>query len=106
MLRRRGLGDRLFSDTVSTLEKPIEVCGLRGELQWLTRATCADGSRPWGRDMRKAHEARSGSSSGAARCGDPFGPMVDLYEVPCPEKRYEVYIDMYECGPGESFWPN
>jgi hypothetical protein len=30
--------------------------------------------------------------------------MIDLYEVPCPEKAYEVYIDMYECGPGEDLW--
>lgn len=106
VLKRRGLGDRLFSDTVSTEEKPIEVCGLKGEIEWLTGVTCADGSRPWGRDMHKAHAGRHGSTAGAARCGDPFGPMVDIYEVPCPEKRYAVYMDMYECGPGESFRAN
>jgi hypothetical protein len=99
-LRRRGLGDRLFSDTASTVEAPIEVCGTYGELSWLLRMTCADGSKPWGKDAGKAHAARRGSRGGKPRCGNP-GPMIDLYDVPCPEQHYAVYMDMYECGPGE-----
>jgi hypothetical protein len=99
-LRRRGLGDRLFSDTASSADAPIEVCGPYGELTWLLRMTCADGSKPWGKDERKAHAARSGSQPGKGRCGSS-GPMIDLYEAPCPEKRYAIYMDMYECGPGE-----
>ena len=100
VLRRRGLGDRVFSDTASSVDKPIEVCGIYGELQWLTRLTCADGSRPFGKDLAKAHASRKGSRPGKPRCGAP-GPFLDIYEVPCPEKRYAVYMDMYECGPGE-----
>jgi hypothetical protein len=100
VLRKRGLGDRWFSETVSSVAAPIEVCGTYGELSWLLRATCADGSKPWGQDALKAHAARRGSRAGMPRCGGP-GPMIDLYEVPCPEKRYAVYMDMYECGPGE-----
>jgi hypothetical protein len=104
VLLRRGLGDRSFGDTATTERTPIQVCGILGEVKWLTRITCADGSRPWGDDIDKAHAARQGSMPGPARCGEFFGPMIDLYEVPCPEKKYAVYIDMYECGPGEELW--
>jgi hypothetical protein len=105
MLARRGLGDRTFADTASSLDAPIEVCGLMSSLDYLTRMTCADGSRPWGADKRKAHSSRSGSRQGKPRCGD-IGPMIDRYEVPCPEARYAVFIDMYECGPGEKLMPD
>ncbi|MFO8072433.1 MAG: hypothetical protein R6V85_11220 [Polyangia bacterium] len=27
------------------------------------------------------------------------GRIVDLYVVPCPEKDYEIYMDMYHCSP-------
>ena len=100
-LERRGLGDRLFSDTPSAKEAPIEVCGIAAEHEWLMRVTCADGSRPFGRDPDKVRAARSGSIAGHARC-DGLALMLDRYEVPCPEKRYDVYMDMYQCGPGES----
>lgn len=104
MLQRRGLGDRLFSDTASSAEAPIQVCGVRGELTWLTNLTCADGSRPFGRELAKAHRARKGSSTGRRSCGTTVEPVpVDHYLVACPEKQYDVYMDMYECGPGEPF---
>lgn len=101
MLARRGLGDRVFGETPSTVQSPIQVCGLRGQLEWLTRLTCADGSRPWGKDFQKAHNARTGSTMGYPRCPGDIGNMVDHYKAPCPEKQYDVYIDLYECGPGE-----
>jgi hypothetical protein len=97
---RRGLNDKLFTDTASTVDEPIEVCGLMGEVEWLTRMTCADGSRPWGTDFDRAHDARRGSTMRNAP--GPCGMMpVDVYAVPCPEKSYEVYMDLYMCGPGE-----
>ena len=103
MLQRRGLGDRTFTDTPSTATTPIQVCGLEGELRYLTRLVCADGSKPWGNDMQKAHKARNGSTMAKSPwCAkDEVGMPVDIYEVPCPEKKYEVFIDMYSCGPGE-----
>ena len=104
MLKRRGLGDRSFADTQSSPDAPIQVCGVRGELTWLMNATCADGSRPFGRDVAKAHGARQGSSTGMRSCGATTEPVpVDHYTVPCPEKQYDVFMDMYECGPGEQF---
>ncbi|MBA3392497.1 MAG: hypothetical protein H0T89_07635 [Deltaproteobacteria bacterium] len=104
VLLRRGLGDRVFGDTISTVDSPIQVCGLMGEVKYLTRLTCADGSRPWPKDLDKAHAARQAAETGTSRCGELFGKPVDRYKVPCPEKTYEVFIDMYECGPGEELW--
>jgi hypothetical protein len=81
------------------------VCGLEGELHDLTRLTCADGSRPWGKDMKKAHQARSGATTGKGLCpGEVMGMPVDMYSVPCPEKTYEVFVNMYMCGPGAELW--
>jgi hypothetical protein len=99
-LQRRGMSDRSFTDTQSTLDTPIQVCGVGGELAWLTRMTCADGSRPWGKDVDKAHAARLGSKASAGRCPET-ALMIDHYVAPCPEKSYDVYMDMYECGPDE-----
>lgn len=99
---RRGTDDKLFSDTQSTETTPIEVCAVRGELGYLLRLTCADGSRPWGTDARKAYAARKGSVSAPGRCSAQ-NAAIDLYDVPCPERHYAVYIDMYECGPDERF---
>jgi hypothetical protein len=99
---RRGTDDKLFSDTHSTETTPIEVCAVRGELGYLLRLTCADGSRPWGSDAQKAYAARKGSVTAPGRCSAQ-NAAIDLYDVPCPERHYAVYIDMYECGPGERF---
>lgn len=99
---RRGTDDKLFSDTQSTETTPIEVCAVRGELAYLMRLTCADGSRPWGDDAKKAYVARKGSVNAPGRCSAQ-NAAIDLYDVPCPEKHYAVYIDMYECGPDERF---
>jgi hypothetical protein len=104
MLRRRGLGDRVFGETPSSPDEPIEVCGVRGETRWLTLLTCADGSRPWGRDLEKAHSARTGSQPGTSKC-DGEVMMIDHYVVPCPERKYDVYMNMYHCGPDEPLWP-
>ena len=103
LLLRRGLDARAFGDVATTAETPIEVCGTKGELDWLLRVTCADGSRPWGHDKRKAHASRNGSRPAKSRCGTTV--MIDDYDVPCPEKHYTIFMNMYECGPGESLWP-
>lgn len=94
--KRHGLGADKFSAVASTRERPVEVCGLQGELTWLTRVQCDDGSNPFP-DLDKAHESRAGSVGSGGQCGH----IIDLYEVPCPEKTYDVYMDMYMCGPGE-----
>lgn len=101
---RRGAKDTHFADTASSAAEPIEVCGVKGELGWLTRMQCADGSRPFGDDVDRAHDARKGSmmGTGTGPCG---AAPLDHYTVQCPEKSYEVYMDMYMCGPGEQLAP-
>jgi hypothetical protein len=94
---RYGHGSTRFDQVLSSVQRPVEVCGTGGELDWLFRTSCADGSHPF-TDRAAAHGARRGSMGGGGRCGS----VIDAYTVPCPEKTYEVYMDMYMCGPGES----
>lgn len=98
---RRGAKDTHFADTASSAAEPIEVCGVKGELEWLTHEQCADGSRPFGDDKQRAHGARNGSMMGPSNGACGPAPL-DKYTVTCPEKSYEVYMNMYVCGPGES----
>jgi len=100
---RRGADAIRFSDTPSSLAAPIEVCGVTGELTWLTRVACKDGTLPWGKDFTRAHDARAGSKSQKLHRCPQEEMSLDVYRVPCPEQTYEVYMDMYECGPGENF---
>ena len=90
--RRYGATAEKFSEVQSTVEKPVEVCGIPEELEFLTRLRCDDGSNPYP-DGRAAHFSRRGSVGLGGRCGS----LIDLYPVPCPEKTYEVYIDVYIC---------
>jgi hypothetical protein len=77
---------------------PVEVCGVEGELRWLVSLTCLDGSPPFG-SMEHAHGSRAGSMGEGGRCG----AIIDRYQVRCPDRVIEVFMDMYHCGPGESF---
>jgi hypothetical protein len=94
---RYGHGSTRFDQVLSSKERPVEVCGTGGELDWLFRTSCADGSHPFA-DRAAAHGARRGSLGGGGRCGS----VIDAYDVPCPEQTYKVFMDMYMCGPGES----
>jgi hypothetical protein len=92
---RYGAGMSRFSELPTSTERPLEACGLEAALDQLARASCDDGTNPFGGDPRKAHESRAGSMGSGGRCG----AIIDLYEVRCPEARYSVYVDMYFCGP-------
>jgi len=96
--RRWGLGVTSVADVRSSMAVPVEVCGVEGELRWLVSLTCLDGSPPFG-SMEHAHGSRAGSMGEGGRCGT----IIDRYQVPCPDGVIEVYMDMYHCGPGESF---
>ena len=87
-----GQHDRRFSDSPSSRTRPIEVCGIFGETDYLARVTCDDGSRPFA-DRGVAHEARAGNVGHGGRCGR----VIDQYPVRCPEKTYDVFIDLYRC---------
>lgn len=94
---RYGHGSTRFDQVLSSKQRPVEVCGPAGELDWLFATSCADGSHPFA-DRASAHAARRGSVGGGGRCGS----IIDDYVVPCPEQTYDVFMDMYMCGPGES----
>lgn len=90
--RRKGAVSSHFSQVSSTKDAPIEVCGIPAEGEWLARVTCDDGSNPF-HSPEQAEPARVGNVGPGGRCG----AIVDLYEVACPEKTYEVYLDAYVC---------
>lgn len=92
---RHGTGVTSFAEVQSSHEAPIEVCGVQGELDWLTQLRCQDGSSPY-EGPGAAHASRVGSMGGGGRCGS----IIDLYTVTCPEGSLEVYMDLYMC-PGE-----
>ena len=67
-------------------------CGIPAEMEWLLSVTCSDGSRPFP-DYDHAHAARVGNVGPGGKCGS----IIDLYEVPCPEGTYKIFIDAYVC---------
>lgn len=95
--KRYGQGVSKLSAAPTTKEKPIEVCGVAAQHTWLLAAECDDGSKPL-TSRGAASGARAGSVGSGGRCGS----VIDRYTVTCPEKTYEVFMDLYMCGPGES----
>jgi hypothetical protein len=90
--RRKGARAAHFSEVPSSKDAPIEVCGIASEGEWLAQVRCDDGSLAF-RSPAQAEPARVGNVGPGGRCG----AIVDLYEVRCPEKSYEVFIDAYVC---------
>ena len=96
--QRIGTGVTALASIQTSKSHTIEVCGVPAENAWLAASTCADGSHPY-KSPDAVERTRNGNVGPGGRCGG----IIDLYEVPCPERTYEVYIDMNLCGPGESF---
>jgi hypothetical protein len=94
--QRWGWGETEAAKVRSSMARPIEVCGVRGQLAWLLALTCGDGSHPFA-SGDAAHGARVGSMGAGGRCGT----IIDAYSVPCPEGAYEIYVDLYHCAEGE-----
>lgn len=93
---RRGSSTARFSELQSSTDQAVQVCDVRGQVEWLTRVRCDDGSNPFA-SLEAAHESRTGNVGP----GGPCGHIIDLYEVPCPERTYEVYMDLYVCAQSE-----
>jgi hypothetical protein len=89
---RRGATVAKYGDIATSKEEPIEVCSPSGQAKWLQTVSCNDGSPGKGIN-------RKGNVGKGGLCGS----IIDLYVTTCPEKTYEVYMDMYMCGPGENF---
>lgn len=87
--KRNGAAVKQFADVTSTKARPVEMCTVQEANDWLKSLACADGSR-----MRGDPEAaRTGNVGQGGRCS----AVIDRYEVACPEKRYEIFIDAYVC---------
>jgi hypothetical protein len=86
---RRGTGAKRITDVPSTKDAPIEVCMPGGQREWLASVTCPDESKP-------TNAQRAGSVGPGGTCGS----IIDRYVVTCPDKEYEVFMDMYMCPPG------
>lgn len=83
-----------LSDT--TKQRPLEECGLRTVVERLLTLRCDNGSNPFGSDFRAAHASRAGSFGPGGRCAS----IIDRYDVPCPERTYQIFADGYYCPPG------
>lgn len=94
---RYGSSATHFSELKTSQQQAVEVCGAREQVGALMRYTCDDGSNPFS-SFSEAHNARAGNTGPGGRCG----MIIDLYQVPCPEQTYEVYMDLYSCPPGAS----
>ncbi len=97
--KRRGAGARKYRDVVTAKESPVEVCGIPAQMEWLLAARCDDGSLPFRNQADdspsydRAHAARVGNVGAGGACGS----IIDVYEVPCPEATYRIFIDAYVC---------
>ena len=89
---RHGHGVTELTALETSRERPVEVCQSSGQLRFLQTLRCADGSSPF-RNAAQAYRARVGSVGNGGRCDS----VIDLYQVPCGEKVYEVYMDLYVC---------
>lgn len=89
---RRGAATTRFSELTTSTDRAVQVCDVRGQLEWLMRVHCDDGSHPFS-SLGTAHQSRRGNVGP----GGPCGHIIDVYEVPCPERAYEVFMDLYVC---------
>lgn len=76
-----------------TAEEPVPRCGARESYRYVaSEFRCPDGGNPLDGDLAAAAGVRAGSLGPT-----PAGHMIDVYEVPCPAGKVDVYIDMYGC---------
>jgi hypothetical protein len=90
--RRRGAGITHFADIETSVSQPVEVCNIDGEVEWMTKVKCNDGSNPYG-TPEVANESRDSWLGRGGRCNS----ILDRYSVRCHEATYTVYVDRYVC---------
>lgn len=91
-------------------EEAINVCQPGGERRYLARLRCADGQPPEFRrrgNVGQRNERQAGATEADLMrqmdMSRPLDPgevdyhIVDLYEVVCSNKTYEIFMDMYHC---------
>ena len=93
--KRRGADVTRFADAATSEQAPIEVCGIDGEVAWMTRATCKGGTHPFA-TPDDANTRRDSYMARGGRCNS----ILDRYTVQCPEATYTIHVDRYICPPG------
>lgn len=93
---RAGQAAKRFSELP---KEPIQECGIPASQQRLLALRCDDGSAPFA-TPDAVRLARKGNLGPGGRCKK----MIDHYVAQCPEKAYDVHVDMYWCRPGA--WPH
>lgn len=89
---RRGATAKRFAELTTSPDEPIEVCGIEGEVEWMTRMTCNDGSNPY-ESREEVNDRRDSFLDRGGRCNS----IVNRFTVPCPEASYKIYFDRYVC---------
>lgn len=89
---RNWAGVTRVGELQASADRPVEVCGVQEQLDFLMALECADGSNPYtSRDQ--AHASRVGNVGPGGRCGS----IIDLYVMPCPEGQQQIHMDLYVC---------
>ena len=94
--KRRGVNVARFADVKTSEAEPIEVCGIDGEVEWMTRAACNGGSHPY-KTIEQANDSRDSWMARGGRCNS----ILDRYTVQCPEATYVIHVDRYVCPVGK-----
>jgi hypothetical protein len=89
---RRGADTKRFADIKTSVSEPVELCGIDGEVEWMGRVTCNDGSNPY-ESPAAINEGRDGWVENGGRCNS----VLDRFTVRCPEAEYTIHIDRYVC---------
>lgn len=89
---RTGAAVIRLRDVRSSKDRPVEMCGIPQANHWLMALRCDDRSRPIASEA-DAERARPGNVGPGGRCRS----IIDRYVVPCPEARYELFVDSYVC---------
>lgn len=69
---------------LGTMGNPVRVLMPEGERAYLHRLRCGNGGPP-------TFERRGSGGIG------PYGKILDIYSVVCPDQSATVYMDMYHC---------
>lgn len=94
------------ADWGHTKKLAIEVCMPRGQRAFLDDLRCTDGSAPAYRrhgSLGSRNPRPPGAPFSFPSFSVPLKPgevdthIVDLYEVRCPDKTFQLYFDMYHC---------
>jgi hypothetical protein len=74
----------VISGPLGSWDNPVKSNGPSGERAYIRQLKCPDEETP------KFHRI---GSSGVG----PYGNILDIYELSCGNKKFDIYMDMYHC---------